>query len=65
MLKHRNPPSQEPGTRTTDSTTTELSGTRPAPLEEPRPQERVQRHTVEQIIETFVPVQKLSLILCG
>ena len=31
-------------------------GMRPAPLWEPRPQERVQRHIAEQIIETFVPV---------
>ena len=39
----------------------ELSGAaRPAPLGEPRPQERVQRPTVEQIIETFVPVQILD-----
>ena len=33
---------------------------RPAPLGEPRPQERVQRHTVKQIMETFVPVQILD-----
>ena len=39
----------------------ELSaGLRPAPLWEPLPQERVQRHTVEQVIETFVPVQVLD-----
>ena len=39
----------------------ELSaGLRPAPLWEPLPQERVQRHTVELIIESFVPVQVLD-----
>ena len=38
----------------------ELSGARLAPLGEPRLQERVQRHTVDQIIETFVPVQILD-----
>ena len=30
------------------------------PVEDPRPQERVQRHTVDQIVETFVPVQVLD-----
>ena len=40
----------------------ELSvGLRPAPLWEPLPLERVQRHTVEQIIESFVPVQVLDV----
>ena len=34
---------------------------RPAPLEEPRSQERVQRHAVEQMIESFVPVPMLDL----
>ena len=39
----------------------ELSaGLRPAPLWEPLPLERVQRHTVEQMIESFVPVQVLD-----
>ena len=39
----------------------ELSaGLRPAPLCEPLPQEQVQRHTVEQVVETFVPVQVLD-----
>ena len=33
---------------------------RPTPLVEVRPQERVQRHTAELIIETFVPVQVLD-----
>ena len=36
-------------------------GMRPAPLSEPRPQERVQRHTMEQMIESFVPVPILDL----
>ena len=36
-------------------------GMRPAPLWEPRPQERVQRHTAEQMIESFVPVPILDL----
>ena len=30
------------------------------PVEDPRSQERVQRHTVDQIVETFVPVQVLD-----
>ena len=34
---------------------------RPAPLWEPRPQERIQRHTAEQMIESFVPVPMLDL----
>ena len=33
---------------------------RPTPLVEVRPQPGVQRHTAEQIIETFVPVQILD-----
>ena len=33
---------------------------RPTPLDEVRPQLGVQRHTAEQIIETFVPVQVLD-----
>ena len=33
---------------------------RPTPLAEVRPQPRVQRHTAEQIIETFVLVQVLD-----
>ena len=33
---------------------------RPPRLVEVRPQSGVQRHTVEQIIETFVPVQVLD-----
>ena len=33
---------------------------RPPPLAEVRPQPGVQRHTAEQIIETFVPVQILD-----
>ena len=36
------------------------AGLRPALLCEPLPQEQVQRHTVEQVIETFVPVQVLD-----
>ena len=36
-------------------------GMRPAPLWEPRPQERVQRHTAEQVIESFVPAPILDL----
>ena len=36
-------------------------GMRPAPLWEPPPQERVQRHTAEQMIESFVPVPILDL----
>ena len=58
------PTSQELGTRfydlDDDDSVPELGGLRPAPLGEPRPQEWVQRHTVEQIIETFVPVQILD-----
>ena len=34
---------------------------RPAPLGEPRPQERVERHTAEQIVESFVLVPMLDL----
>ena len=34
---------------------------RPAPLGEPQPQERVQRHTVEQMTESSVPVPMLDL----
>ena len=34
---------------------------RQAPLGEPRLQERVQRHAVEQMIESFVPVPMLDL----
>ena len=34
---------------------------RPAPLWVPWPQERVQRHTAEQMIESFVPVPILDL----
>ena len=33
---------------------------RPTPLVEVRPQLGVQRHTAEQVIETFVPVQVLD-----
>ena len=45
----------------TDDEGDELSaGLRPAPLCEPLPQEQVQRHTVMQVIETFVPVQVLD-----
>ena len=33
---------------------------RPTPLVEVRPQQRVQRHTAEQIIQTFVPAQVLD-----
>ena len=36
---------------------------RPTPLVEVRPQLRVQRHTAEQIFETFVPVQVLDALL--
>ena len=57
------PTSRESGTQYhgLDDSVPELSGAaRPAPLGEPRPQERVQRPTVEQIIETFVPVQILD-----
>ena len=40
----------------------ELSaGLRPAPLWEPLPEERIQRHTSEQMIESFVPVPMLDL----
>ena len=40
----------------------ELSaGLRPAPLWEPLPQERIQRHTAEQMIESFVPVPMFDL----
>ena len=34
---------------------------RPGSVTDPRPQERVQRHTVERIIETFVPVPMLDV----
>ena len=36
---------------------------RPTPLVEVRPQSGEQRHTVEQIIETFVPVQVLDALV--
>ena len=36
------------------------AGLRPAPLCEPLPQEQLQRHIVEQVIETFVSVQVLD-----
>ena len=40
----------------------ELSaGLRPAPLWEPLPPEGIQRHTAEQMIESFVPVPMLDL----
>ena len=31
-----------------------------SPVEDPRPQERVHRHTIDQIVETFVTVQVLD-----
>ena len=34
----------------------EPGGVRPGPVKDPQPQEWVQRHTVDQIVETFVPV---------
>ena len=36
------------------------AGERPGPVQDPWPQQRAQRHTVEQIIETFVPAQILD-----
>ena len=36
------------------------AGEQPGPVEDPRSQKRVQRHTVDQIVETFVPVQILG-----
>ena len=58
LLQSLLPPSSS---RCPDDEGGELSaGLRPAPLCEPLPQEQVQRHTVEQVIETFVPVQALD-----
>ena len=58
------PTSQEPGTRydlDDDDSVLELGGSRPDwLLPVSGPQERVQRHTVEQIIDTFVPVPMLD-----
>ena len=36
------------------------AGERPGPVEDPWPQARVRRHTVDQVVETFVPVQFLD-----
>ena len=64
----KNPPSQEPGTRyfglDDDDSGLELGGSRPDRLiSVSGPQEWVQRHTVEQIIDTFAPVPMLGALV--
>ena len=64
----KNPPSQEPGTRyfglDDDDSVPELGGSRPDRLiSVSGPQEWVQRHTVEQIIDTFASVPMLDALV--
>ena len=61
----KNPPPQDPGTRyfglDDDDSVPELGGSPPDRLlSVSRPQERVQRHTVEQNIDTFAAVPMLD-----
>ena len=60
-----NPPPRSPARSTTgladDDSVPELSGARPTPLVEPRPQERVLRHTVEHIVD-FSPFVQILVV---